>query len=243
MLIGLAVAKDMRQRERPTRLRAAPRIVLDDDPMASLFSASAARLRRHLPLFMVLGAGVCVLAQMHIFGGGEATSFLIAKGQYTEAAQVDFYRVFGFIPLIATTALASGAYGIAGFTLVYPIGYLMPNPFLAAIVGAVVFALEVLALSSIGKVLGKLPSVRDSSEHLRSAIGDTLQLAILFGSLMAANAMGGGLGILVVGGLYLLNDAMGRAVVRMAAAPAAVIVGGILLNVLYWLDLFTPIKG
>ncbi len=60
---------------------------------------------------------------------------------------------------------------------------------------------------------------------------------------MAANAMGAGLGILIVGGLYLLNEAMGRPVVRMAAAPAAVIVGGILLNVLYWLDLFTPIKA
>lgn len=242
MLIGLAVAKDVRQRK-ADRAAGVEEVVLEDDPMASLFSASAARLRRYLPLFMVLGAGVCVLAQMHIFGGGEATSFLIAKGQYAEAAQVDFYRVFGFIPLIATTALASGAYGIAGFTLVYPIGYLMPNPFLAAVVGALVFAAEVLALSWIGRVLGKLPSVRDSSEHLRSAIGDTLQLAILFGSLMAANAMGGGLGILVVGGLYLLNEAMGRPVVKMAAAPAAVIVGGILLNILYWLDLFTPVKG
>ncbi|MFJ4709350.1 YhfT family protein [Streptomyces anulatus] len=242
MLIGLAVSKDLRQR-RADRAAGAVEEVGGDDPMASLFSASATRLRKYLPLFMLLGAGVCVLAQMHVFGGGEATSFLIAKGQYAEAAQVDFYRVFGFIPLIATTALASGAYGIAGFTLVYPIGYLMPNPFLAAVVGALVFAVEVLALSWIGKVLGRLPSVRDSSEHLRSAIGDTLQLAILFGSLMAANAMGGGLGILVVGGLYLLNEAMGRPVVRMAAAPAAVIVGGIVLNVLYWLDLFTPIKG
>ncbi|MEV7111252.1 YhfT family protein [Streptomyces anulatus] len=242
MLIGLAVSKDLRQR-RADRAAGVVEEVGGDDPMASLFSASATRLRKYLPLFMLLGAGVCVLAQMHVFGGGEATSFLIAKGQYAEAAQVDFYRVFGFIPLIATTALASGAYGIAGFTLVYPIGYLMPNPFLAAVVGALVFAVEVLALSWIGKVLGRLPSVRDSSEHLRSAIGDTLQLAILFGSLMAANAMGGGLGILVVGGLYLLNEAMGRPVVRMAAAPAAVIVGGIVLNVLYWLDLFTPVKG
>ncbi|MCG7523480.1 YhfT family protein [Streptomyces sp. OfavH-34-F] len=243
MLIGLAVAKDLGRRKADRAAGVSEPVVEGDDPMASLFSASAARLRRYLPLFMVLGAGVCVLAQMHIFGGGEATSFLIAKGQYSEAAQVDFYRVFGFIPLIATTALASGAYGIAGFTLVYPIGYLMPNPFLAAIVGALVFAVEVLALSYIGKLLGRLPSVRDSSEHLRSAISETLQLAILFGSLMAANAMGGGLGILVVGGLYLLNEAMGRPVVRMAAAPAAVIVGGILLNLLYWLDLFTPLKG
>ncbi|RII09563.1 hypothetical protein DSC45_30155 [Streptomyces sp. YIM 130001] len=254
-LIGFAVQKDLkaRQAERAASEKAAADSGKDpkpkaetadaDDPMASLFSASAARLRKYLPLFMVLGAGVCVLAQMKIFGGGEATSFLIAKGQYAEAAQVDFYRVFGFIPLIATTALASGAYGIAGFTLVYPIGYLLPNPVLAAVVGAAVFAVEVLALSYIGKALGKLPSVRDSSEHLRSAITEALGLAILFGSLMAANAMGGGLGILIVGGLYLLNEAMGRPVVKMAAAPAAVIVGGVLLNILYWLDLFTPIKS
>ncbi|MEU7043048.1 YhfT family protein [Streptomyces varsoviensis] len=253
MLIGFAIDKDMRQRKAD---RAAAAEAADtgtgtdagadeaaEDPMASLFSASAARLRKYLPLFMVLGAGVCLLAQMHIFGGGEATSFLIAKGDYSGAAQVDFYRVFGFIPLIATTALASGAYGIAGFTLVYPIGYLLPNPWLAVIVGALVFACEVLALSWIGRVLGKLPSVRDSSEHLRSAISETLGLAILFGSLMAANAMGGGLGILIVGGLYMLNEAMGRIVVRMAAAPAAVIVGGIILNLLYWLNLFTPVKG
>lgn len=214
-----------------------------EDPMHSLFSASAARMRRFLPLYMVLGAGVCLLAQMHVFGGGEATSFLIAKGDYSGAAQVDFYRVFGFIPLIATTALASGAYAIAGFTLVYPIGYLLPNPWLAVLIGALVFAIEVLALSYLGKLLGRLPSVRDSSEYLRNAISESLGLAILFGSLMAANTMGGGLGILIVGGLYLLNEAMGRVVVRMAAAPAAVLVGGVLLNLLYWLDLFTPLKS
>ena len=41
-------------------------------------------------------------------------------------------------------------------------------------------------------------------------------------------------GSLIVGGLYLLNEAMGRVVVRMAAGPAAVVVGGVVLNVLYW---------
>lgn len=217
------------------------KVETEEDPMASLFSRNAARLRRYLPLFMLLGAGVSVLAQMHVFGGGEATSFLIAKGDISEAAQVDFYRAFGFLPLVATTALASGAYGIAGFTFVYPVGYLMPNPVLAAVVGAALFALEVLALSYIGRWLGKLPSVRDSSDHLREAISSCLHLAILFGSLLAANQMGEGLGILIVGGLYLINEAFGRPVVRMAAAPAAVIVGGVLLNVLYWMNLFTPV--
>ncbi|OEV29212.1 permease [Streptomyces nanshensis] len=265
MLIGFATAKDIRQRRADRAAAKAEAGIGSDsgsgsgagsgaegrqvseaeleDPMQSLFSASATRLRRHLPLFMVLGAGVCLLAQMHVFGGGEATSFLIAKGDYSGAAQVDFYRVFGFIPLIATTALASGAYAIAGFTFVYPIGYLLPSPWLALLAGAAVFALEVLALSWIGRMLGRLPSVRDSSEHLRNAISESLWLAILFGSLLAANTMGGGLGILIVGGLYLLNEAMGRVVVRMAAAPAAVLVGGVLLNLLYWLDLFTPVKS
>ncbi|MFC9239419.1 YhfT family protein [Streptomyces decoyicus] len=244
LLIGFAVAKDLRQRRAQRAGTAQERpAVPDDDPMVSLFSASAARLRRHLPLFMALGAGVCLLAQLHIFGGGEATSFLIAKGRSAEAAQVDFYRAFGFLPLIATTALASGAYGIAGFTFVYPIGYLLPSPWWALVCGALVFAVEVLALSGIGRVLGGLPSVRDSSEQLRGAIGATLQLALLFGSLLAAQAMGGGLGILLVGGLYLLNEAMGRVVVRTAAGPAAVVVSGVLLNVLYWLDLFTPLTS
>ncbi|MFG2529873.1 YhfT family protein [Streptomyces sp. NPDC048516] len=272
LLIGFAVARDLRQRRRERvqaadeRAETAPRRAEaadgragaaegrakaaderpagpDEDPMVSLFSASAARLRRHLPLFMALGAGVCLLAQLHIFGGGEAASFLIAKGRTAEAAQVDFYRAFGFLPLIATTALASGAYGIAGFTFVYPLGYLLPSPWWALVCGALVFAAEVLALSGIGRVLGGLPSVRDSSEQLRGAIGATLQLALLFGSLLAAQAMGGGLGILLVGGLYLLNEAMGRVVVRTAAGPAAVVVGGVLLNVLYWLDLFTPLTS
>ncbi|MER6915723.1 YhfT family protein [Streptomyces sp. NPDC000594] len=237
LLIGLALARDLRHRP------AAGPPGADgsgDSPLASLFAVGATRLRRSLPLLALLGAGVAVLAQSHAFGGGEATSFLIARGEHTEAAQVDFYRAFGFLPLIATTALASGAYGIAGLTFVYPLGYLMPGPLLAAGAGAAVLTAEVLALSAIGRLLGRLPSVRDSSEHLRAAITETLLLAILFGSLMAANAMGGGLGILIVGGLYLLNEATGRPLVRMAAAPVAVIAGGVLLNLLHWLDLFAP---
>ncbi|MFJ2441743.1 YhfT family protein [Streptomyces sp. NPDC087658] len=237
LLIGFAVREDLRGRAEGQPAQDG------DDALASLFGAGALRLRRHLPLFMALGAGVCVLAQSHVFGGGEATSFLIGEGRYAEAAQVDFYRVLGFVPLIATTALASGAYGIAGFTLVCPLGYLLPDPLSAAAVGAGVFALEVLALSSLGRVLGGLPSVRNSSEQLRGAIGETLGLAILFGSLLAAHVMGGGFAIMVVGGLYLLNEAMGRPVVRMAAAPVAVVAGGVLLNVLYWLGLFTPAEG
>ncbi|MEU8122516.1 YhfT family protein [Spirillospora sp. NPDC049024] len=257
MLLGFALAKDLRARRaaaappKPADAPGAARIPLEDkaddepaaDPMASLFGANAERLRRHLPWFALLGAVLAAMVNMHIFGGGEATSFLVAKGDYGEAAQVDFYRAFGFLPLIATTALASGAYQTVGFTFVYPLAYLAPNVAVAAVGGAVLFTVEVLALSYIGKGLTMLPSIRDASDHLRSAIGKTLEIAILFGAIAAAAKMGGGLGITLVGGLYLLNESIGRPIVRLAAGPAAVVVAGIVLNVLHWLDLFTPLKG
>ncbi|MEE6273308.1 YhfT family protein [Georgenia sp. MJ206] len=234
-----------------TRAEVAAAKASSEEAVNQLFGPNAERLRKNVPWLAILGGLVAALSATHIFAGGEATSFLIADGNIVEAAQVDFYRAFGFIPLIATTALASGAYALAGFTFVYPAGYLLghviDNPAVALavafVVGALIFWAEVIALSALGKWLQRWPSVRDSADHIRNAIHESLQVAILVGSLMAALAMGGGLGIFIVGGLYLLNDAIGRPVVRMAAGPAAVIVGGIVLNLLYLVGLFTPVAG
>lgn len=251
LLIGFAVTKDLRARRReatgadgnPDTASEESSGTAGDGAATSLFGANAERLRRHVPLFMGLGALIAVLANLHVFGGGEATSFVLAKGNVAEAAQLDFYRAFGFVPLIATTALASGAYGVAGFTFVYPLGYLAPNVVVAAIGGAVLFAIEVFALSYVGKGLAKLPSIRDASDYIRSAITQSLEVAILFGALLAGNEMAGGLGIAMVGGLYLVNEALGRPVIRLASGPTALIISGVVLNILYWLNLFTPAKG
>ncbi len=70
-----------------------------------------------------------------------------------QAALAEFMRGLGFVPMIATTALATGVYAVAGFTFVYSVGYLAPNPWIAAILGAVVISAEVLLLRSIGKWL------------------------------------------------------------------------------------------
>lgn len=259
LLLGFAVTKDRSERvlaraelagksaaeqQEAAELRTASAAVTDQ-----LFGPNAERLRRNVLWFAVLGGLVCALASSGIFGGGEATSFLISDGKLAEAAQVDFYRVFGFIPLIATTALASGAYAMAGFTLIYPVGYLM-GLFIDAwplalgasfILGAAIMSGEVFALSAVGKWLQHWPSIRDSADHIRSGITESLTLAILVGSLLAALSMAGGVGIALVGGLYLLNESLGRPVVRMATGPAAVIVTGIALNLLSLIGLFTPL--
>lgn len=212
-----------------------------DDETASIFAANAARLRKYAPLFAIMGVIIGVLVNTHMFGGGEATSYLLAKGQFANAAQVDFYRALGFIPLIVTTAVASGAFQIVGFTLVYPVAYLLPNPILAGIAGGLLFGVEVYILSYIAKGLGSLRTIRDASDNIRNAINVTLEVAILFGSIAAGSAMAGGLGIAIVGGVYALNEALGRPIVRMAAGPVGVILGGILLNLLFYANLFTPI--
>lgn len=211
------------------------------DETESIFAANAARLRKNIPWFMIMGLLLGVLVNTHMFGGGEATSYILAKGQYANAAQVDFYRALGFIPLIVTTAVASGAYQVVGATLIYPVAYLLPNPVLAAIAGALLFGLEVLVLSYVAKGLGALRAIRDASDNIRNAINITLEVAILFGSLAAGNAMAGGVGIAIVGGVYALNEVLGRPVVRMAAGPVGVIIAGILLNILAYAQLFTPI--
>jgi hypothetical protein len=207
----------------------------------SIFVANARRLRKFIPLFMIMGLLLGVLVNTHMLGGGEATSYLLAKGEYSNAAQVDFYRALGFIPLIVTTAVASGAYQIVGATLIYPVAYLLPNPILAGIAGALLFGLEVLVLSYVAKGLGSLRSIRDASDNIRNAINLTLEVAILFGSLAAGNAMAGGVGIAIVGGIYALNEVYRRPIVRMAAGPVGVIIAGILLNILAYAQLFTPL--
>ncbi|QBD82588.1 permease [Ktedonosporobacter rubrisoli] len=212
-----------------------------DEETSSIFAANAARLKKYAPFFVIMGVLLGVLVNTHMFAGGEATSYIIAKGQYANAAQVDFYRALGFIPLIVTTAIASGAFQVVGFTLIYPAAYLLPNPILAGIAGGLLFGIEVFVLSYIAKWLGTLRTVRDASDNIRNAINLTLEVAILFGSIAAANAMAGGVGIAVVGGLYALNEVLGRPVVRMAAGPVGVILAGIAFNLLAYIHLFTPI--
>ena len=78
----------------------------------------------------------------------------------------EFMRGLSFIPLIATTAITTGVYGVAGFTFVYVAGYLSPNPIVAAVVGALIIFVEVMLLGLIGKFLGNFPSMRDASDNI-----------------------------------------------------------------------------
>jgi hypothetical protein len=223
----------------------------------NIFSERVARIRKNLPFLMAAGALIALACNAHIFAGSDVSMFDLSKayamGDTPEAAALvktvatnEFMRGLSFIPLIATTAITTGVYGVAGFTFVYVAGYLSPNPIVAAILGAVIIFVEVMLLGFIGKFLGNFPSMRDASDNIRSSMNTCVEFALLIGSIAACCTMGAGTsagaagGFILGGIIYLINEMTGRKIMRMAIGPVAAIGTGIILNLTYLLGL-TPL--
>ncbi|WP_018963812.1 YhfT family protein [Coprothermobacter platensis] len=226
----------------------------------NIFTQNTLRIFKSLPLLMVIGGLVSLVSNMQWFAGSEVDFQLLhqvyASGTMaglSNVAAADFVRGLAFIPLIVTTSLASGVYGVVGLTFVYPVGYwLAPALFgtgifghiMAFVLGAGTILLEVSVLRLVGEGLGSFPSLREASDNIRSAMNNVLEVALLIGSALAVlnmnvpNATGQnwlGFGLFV--SMYMINEYLGRPLIRMAASPLAAIVTGILLNVFYLLHL------
>ena len=220
----------------------------------SIFEKRTARIRKGLPFFAITGALIAVICNLGYFAGSEVSIFTLQEAYSAtdadttsalvrQAAFADFLRGIGFVPLIVTTALTTGVYGVVGLTFIFPIGYLSPNPIVAAIGGAIVISLEVLLLSRLGKLLERFPSLREASDSIRTAITNIMEIALLLGSVLAVLKMGGFTGFTIFVVLYAINEGIGRPVIRLAASPLAAIATGIILNILYYVNLFTPIAS
>lgn len=241
LLIGIAIAQDLKAKTH-----------LGGGGGHSVFEERTQRIIKNLPMLAIVGGLISAVASMKIFGGSEVSIYTLAKAYAPgitpeeslalihQASLAEFMRGLGFVPLIATTALATGVYAVAGFTFVFVVGYLVPNPLLAGIIGAVVISLEVLMLRSIGKWLGRFPSVRNASDNIRNAMNLLMEYALLIGAIFASIKMAGYTGFTITTALYFLNEAIGRPVMKIAAPVVAVIIAGIVLNLFYWLGLFVP---
>lgn len=245
-LVVLCVAKDLKSGQKE-----------DTAETLNIFSERVSRIRKNLPFLMAAGALIALACNVHIFAGSDVSMFDLSKayamGNTDEAktliktvATNEFMRGLSFIPLIATTAITTGVYGVAGFTFIYVAGYLSPNPIVAAVLGAVIIFVEVMLLGFIGKFLGNFPSMRDASDNIRSSMNTCVEFALLIGSIAACTTMGsattaGAAGGFILGGIiYLINEMTGRKVMRMAIGPVAAIATGIILNLTYLLGL-TPL--
>ncbi|QNO13431.1 YhfT family protein [Alkalicella caledoniensis] len=206
--------------------------------LAAIFSERVKRIKKNSPILMVMGGLVSMATALSLVAGDPISLNLLSEGQYVDAGIAVVARGIGFIPLIASTAIATGVYGPVGMTFVFAIGLFVRNPFLAAIIGAAVIGAEVFLLDGIARFLDRFPGIRKSGDNIRNGMSRLLEVALLVGGMNAANAIAPGIGFFAVAGLYILNDIAGRPVVRMAVGPIAAILVGILVNILAVLGLF-----
>src|SRR5690625_6594871 len=80
-----------------------------------------------------------------------------------------------------------------------------------------------MLLSSIARFLDKYPGIRNSGENIRTAMTKLLEVALLIGGANASNMIAPGFGFFFIAGFYLLNEAAGRPIVRMAVGPVGAI--------------------
>lgn len=242
MLVFFAIRKDLADR----RAGITPP---DMSGLHSIFEERSKRIVKHLPFLAITGALIAAVSNGGIFAGSEVSIYSLAdalklsdpaakEAAIGQVALSEFMRGLGFIPLIATTALATGVYGVVGMTFVFVVGYLSPNMVVAAGLGAITICLEVFLLRAIGRFLEQFPSIRNASDNIRNSMNTLMEFALLIGGVLAVMKMGSTTGFTIFAMLFYLNEVMGRPILKIAAPAVAAILTGVILNVLHLLGLF-----
>lgn len=149
--------------------------------------------------------------------------------------------IIAFIPLIVSTALATGVYQAVGLTAVMLVGAATPDSiwFLAPVFGFVVEFIEIQLLGLLGKALSKFPELSKSGDHIRNAMMSCLTVALIVGSFIAGNAIWGAVGMMIIGGFYALNEICGQRIPKTAIGPIGAVAVGIIYNIVILLGFIT----
>ena len=215
------------------------------------FSANVSRIRKNWFLLAIMGGLIATGTSLSMIAGDPASLALLAEGEYMNAALTALARSIGFIPLVFTTAIVTGVYGVAGCTFVFVVGLLLHgNPLAAFIVGALVMVVEIALINLFAKGMDKFPGVKDMGEYVRTSMNKVLEVALLAGGIVAAEKMSvaasgyTGIGALFVIVAFLLNKKAKKPIVDLAVGPVACIVFGVLLNLFLLIGLIAvPAAG
>ncbi|OTA20549.1 membrane protein [Xenorhabdus beddingii] len=207
--------------------------------LVGLFSTRIERIQKNKWLLILCGGLTASAATMSfsLLAEGPVSLQLMAQGEQTNALLVALARAIGFIPLVGTTAIATGVYSPNGMKFVFVAGLATNNPWIAFIAGGITMFIEIQLLAKIAIWLDKYPGVKACSGHIRTAITKMLEVALLVGAMIASNAILPGIGFMIVAGIYLLNRTSKRPLVEMAIGPIATIAVGILANLLFLLGI------
>ncbi len=214
-----------------------------------VFSNNIVLIRKNILILALSGGLVALATNLLIIAEGPAsltvTADIFRSGgtNYNAAAIISFSRFLGFVPLVMTTAILSGVYSPCGTKAVHLPAILFINMGIMGmagsfLIGGLIMALEVVLLGFIARGMDKFPGMKDLGDHSRTAMSKTLELALLVGGMLSANAIAPSFGYIWVIGLFFLNQTSKKPVSPMAIGPIGAISIGIIVNILYLLNLF-----
>ena len=206
--------------------------VQTDEEEENLFTKNAERIKSNWVYLCIQGAlnalAIKILAQSY-------QPFVLASAIEANNMSIFYLAMIGvivaFIPLIVSTALATGVYQAVGLTTVMLFGALAPTWWLAPIFGFVAEFLEIQLLGLLGNLLSKFPELTKSGDHIRNGMLSCLSIALTAGAFLAGNAIWSSVGIMIIGGFYVLNEITGQRIPKTAIGPIAAVAVGVLYNV------------
>lgn len=206
--------------------------------MASVFADRAKNIRKNLPWIAVMGGIYALACNIGLLMEGPQSLAAMADGDKASAINISIARALSFVPLKGLTSLTTGTFVTDGFGFTATVGLLAPYWWLAIILGAVVMSLEASSLILVAKLFDRFPGVKRSADSMRVAMTKLLEIALLVGSMNAANGMFPNMGFFIVAGFFAMNEYFKKPLVRMAVGPIATIIVAILVNVLAAVGLY-----
>lgn len=212
--------------------------VENDEEEMNLFTKNAARIKGNWVYLCIQGAlnalGINILAQAY---QPYVLSAAVQSGDLGTFQLAMIGVIVAFIPLIVSTSLATGVYQAVGLTTCMLVGTLAPTWWLAPVFGFAAEFIEIQLLGLLGVGLSKFPELSKCGDHIRDAMVSCIGIALMIGAFMAANAIWGAVGLMLVGAFYVLNDITGQRLPKSAVGPIAAVVVGVLYNIVVLLGL------
>ena len=205
----------------------------DQTCLASLFSDRIKNIKKNIVWIAAMGAIYGLACNIGLLMEGPISLTQLSEGDKANAVATTVARALSFIPLKGLTSLTTGTFVTDGFGFTATAGLVAPNPALAAVFGAIVMSLLLIA-----KLFDKFPGVKKSADSMRVSMTKLLEIALLAGSVVAAGNMAGGLGYFVVAAFYAMNEYFKKPITRLAVGPIATIFVALLVNLFSVIGLF-----
>ena len=161
----------------------------------------------------------------------------VAHHREQQRRQVQFAQFTPPLPQARKTVLHQVARSLASGDkpggIVHQSGIITPEKALE--IGFVAEFAEIQLLGLLGKGLSKFPELSKCGDYIRDAMVSCISLALVAGSFLAANATWGAVGLMIVGGFFVLNDVTGQRIPKSAVGPLAAVAVGILFNIMIFL--------